>query len=80
MRCPANTHRPSFHVNTTFRIAAQRSQFTRRGGGVMTHVNIDETMTEEEFFEWLRNAIQSGVFEASGGSSNESPSSKSAGA
>lgn len=36
--------------------------------------NMDETMTEEEFEEWLLNAMQAGVFEnfASGNSDNPS--------
>lgn len=25
--------------------------------------NLDESMTEEEFMEWLRNAVQSGMFD-----------------
>ena len=45
----------------------------------MPNINIDETMTEEKFFEWLQNTMQSGAFEAGGGSPNESPSAKSGG-
>lgn len=89
MRCPANTHKPSFHVNTTLSSKHSNSakgagSSSHRGGGPMPNANnINETMTEEEFFEWLQNAMQSGAFEASGGSgsgsANESPSPKSGG-
>lgn len=36
---------------------------------------MEEAMTEEEFFEWLQNAMQSGKFEnfATSGSTSESP-------
>ncbi|XP_072994227.1 uncharacterized protein [Typha latifolia] len=69
MRCPANTHKPSFHVNTslTKQSNSKGSSSAQRGSG-MPNANIDEAMTEEEFFEWLQNAMQSGMFEA------ESPS------
>ena len=37
--------------------------------------NVEETMTEEEFFEWLQNAVQAGVFDNfSGGTAPDSPS------
>lgn len=36
--------------------------------------NMEESMTEEEFFEWLQNAVKAGVFENfSGSTSAESP-------
>jgi DnaJ family protein C protein 14 len=39
--------------------------------------NMEETMTEEEFFEWLQHAVQAGVFNNhSAGTSTESPSAK----
>ena len=31
--------------------------------------NIEENMTEEEFFEWFQNAVQTGAFDNVGGSS-----------
>ncbi|KAJ6847223.1 uncharacterized protein M6B38_281285 [Iris pallida] len=85
MRCPANTHKPSFHVNTGLSSkqhssSSKGTSSTHRsgGGGGMPSANGDEPMTEEELFEWLQNAMQSGCFEASGGgTSNGSPSSKS---
>ncbi|KAF3776877.1 DnaJ-like protein subfamily C member 14 [Nymphaea thermarum] len=75
MRCPVNTHKPSFHVNTT--VATKHNM---RGGssahrtGTMPP-SMDETITEEAFFEWLQNAMQSGVFESNG--TSESSASKS---
>lgn len=71
MRCPANTHKPSFHVNTSVMSKHSNSKgpsSTHRGGGMP---NVDETMNEEEFMEWLQNAVQSGMFDnfaANGGS------------
>lgn len=42
--------------------------------------NLEETMTEmteEEFFEWFQNAVQSGMFDSfGGGTSAESPTAK----
>lgn len=83
MRCPANTHKPSFHVNTTLsskhNASAKGASSSQRGGGPNPTPKPDETMTEEELFEWLQNAMQSGVFETNGGSTSESPSAKSGG-
>ena len=41
--------------------------------------NMEECMTEEEFFEWFQNAMQSGMFENmnwGGGASTGSPHAK----
>lgn len=46
-------------------------------GGRMPAPNIEETMTEEEFFEWLQNAVQAGAFDNFSGTATESPSPKS---
>ncbi|XP_009393158.2 uncharacterized protein LOC103978924 isoform X1 [Musa acuminata AAA Group] len=75
MKCPANTHKPSFHVNTslTKQTSSKGSGSAPRGGGATS--NNEEAITEEEFFEWLQNAMQSGMFEANNNSTtNESPS------
>lgn len=75
MRCPANTHKASFHVNTSVVSKNAHAKATgpgQRGG--MPGPNMEETMTEEEFFEWLQNAMQSGMFEEFSGSTSESPS------
>ncbi|CAA6674046.1 unnamed protein product [Spirodela intermedia] len=49
---PVNTQ-PSFHVNTS---VASRHGTARPGP-------TEQTMTEEEFFEWLQSAVQSGAFD-----------------
>ncbi|TQD74253.1 hypothetical protein C1H46_040214 [Malus baccata] len=65
MRCPANTHKPSFHVNTSVTSKHNTGKGTSSGqrGGRMPTLNLEENMTEEEFFEWLQNAVQTGMFE-----------------
>ncbi|KAK4786815.1 hypothetical protein SAY86_010648 [Trapa natans] len=70
MRCQANTHKPSFHVNTNA-ISKQTGKGTGPGqkrGQVPPPM--EEPMTEEEFFEWLQAAVQTGVFDTFGGSSS----------
>lgn len=68
MRCPANTHKPSFHVNAS--IAKQSngkgSTSAQRGGKVPNGTNMDGGLNEEEFFEWFQNAVNSGMFGAQG--------------
>ncbi|CAL2226623.1 unnamed protein product [Prunus armeniaca] len=79
MRCPANTHKPSFHVNTSVTSKHNTGKGASSGqrGGRMP-ASMEENMTEEEFFEWLQNAVQTGMFENfSAGTSTESPSAKS---
>ncbi|KAI4335020.1 hypothetical protein L6164_013707 [Bauhinia variegata] len=78
MRCPANTHKPSFHVNTSVTSKHNSGKGTSSGqrGRMPTH-NMEETMTEEEFFEWLQNAVQAGAFDNFGsGTAPESPSAR----
>ncbi|XP_027356470.1 dnaJ homolog subfamily C member 14 [Abrus precatorius] len=79
MRCPANTHKPSFHVNTSLmsKHSSGKGATSAQRGGRMPTPNIEETMTEEEFFEWFQNAVQAGVFDNYSGTAAESPSSKS---
>uniref|UniRef100_A0A2P2MBY8 J domain-containing protein n=1 Tax=Rhizophora mucronata TaxID=61149 RepID=A0A2P2MBY8_RHIMU len=75
MRCPANTHKPSFHVNTGVTSKHNYSKGSSSGQGSSRMP--EETMTEEEFFEWLQNAMQSGVFDNfSNSTSAESPSTR----
>ncbi|KAK7412863.1 hypothetical protein VNO78_04563 [Psophocarpus tetragonolobus] len=79
MRCPANTHKPSFHVNTSLMSkhnSGKGTSSSQRGGRIPTP-NIEETMTEEEFFEWLQNAVQAGAFDNFNATTAESPSPKS---
>uniref|UniRef100_A0A1D1Z7B8 DnaJ subfamily C member 14 n=1 Tax=Anthurium amnicola TaxID=1678845 RepID=A0A1D1Z7B8_9ARAE len=78
IRCPANTHKPSFLVNTNvaskYNNAKGSSSVNRGSSGGMPTPNMEQTMSEEEFFEWLQTAVQSGVFDTS--ASNESPNSR----
>lgn len=74
MRCPVNTHKPTFQVNTNVvsKTGSAKGSSSGQRGGAFPPPNMEETMTEEEFFEWLQNAVQSGVFENFGGSTSES--------
>ncbi|KAF9677185.1 hypothetical protein SADUNF_Sadunf08G0081600 [Salix dunnii] len=77
MRCPANSHKPSFHVNTSVTSKHNTSKGSSSGqrSGWMLPPKMEETMTEEELFEWLQKAVQTGEFDNySAGTSNESPS------
>ncbi|KAL6951857.1 hypothetical protein U1Q18_015873 [Sarracenia purpurea var. burkii] len=79
MRCPVNTHKPSFHVNTSLTSKHNNGKGTNSGqrGGAMPSSKPEESMTEEEFFEWLQNAVQAGAFNNfSGSTSSESPSAR----
>lgn len=85
MRCPANTHKPSFHVNASLakQGSGKGSTSGPRGGGFPNGANMDGVI-DEEFFEWLQNAMQSGAFENSGdppspGSGNNAKSSSGGG-
>ncbi|KAK1293928.1 hypothetical protein QJS10_CPA16g01696 [Acorus calamus] len=62
MRCPANTHKPSFHVNTSITSSKHSGSKGATGSGHKAPTtNLEESMTEEEFLEWLQNAVQSDV-------------------
>lgn len=78
MRCPANSHKPSFHVNTgmTSKQSTGRGASSGQKGGMPTP-NMEEAMTEDEFFEWLQNAVQSGMFDSFPTGASESPSAQS---
>ncbi|XP_022760723.1 uncharacterized protein LOC111306949 [Durio zibethinus] len=79
MRCPPNTHKPSFHVNTSVTSKHNTSKGSSSGqrGGRIPTPNLEETMTEEEFLEWLQNAVQAGMFDNfTGSTSAESPFAK----
>ncbi|KAG9457764.1 hypothetical protein H6P81_002272 [Aristolochia fimbriata] len=90
MRCPANTHKPTFHVNASI-VSKQTNKASAsashkggpgpgpgQGPGPGPGLNMDEPMTEEEFYEWLQNAVQSGMFETSNNHPSESTSARSA--
>ncbi|KAK4425984.1 Chaperone protein DnaJ 2 [Sesamum alatum] len=76
MRCPVNTHKPTFHVNTSVVSKNGHGKASTNSGqrGGIPAPKMEETMTEEEFLEWLQNAVQSGMFENFPGSTSESPS------
>ncbi|XP_010482236.1 PREDICTED: uncharacterized protein LOC104760939 [Camelina sativa] len=76
MRCPANTHKPSFHVNMNATASKRGTSGSsgQRGNQRMPNTNPDETMTEDEFYKWLQNAVQAGMFD----NASESPSSATA--
>ncbi|KDP27961.1 hypothetical protein JCGZ_19041 [Jatropha curcas] len=76
MRCPANAHKPSFHVNTSVTTKHNTGKGPSSGqrSGWTSASNMEETMTEEEFFEWFQNAMQAGAFGVS--TSAESPPAK----
>lgn len=81
MGCPPNTHKPSFHVNTSVtskHATGKGSSSGQKGGTMPTPPNLEETMTEEEFLAWLQNAVQGGMFDDFNGSSTsaENPSTK----
>ncbi|KAL5715370.1 hypothetical protein ACHQM5_017199 [Ranunculus cassubicifolius] len=61
MRCPANAHKPSFHVNTS---VTSSSKHGGSAGGQRGGIDMEDIMTEDEFLEWLQRAMQSGAFEA----------------
>ncbi|KAG6545609.1 hypothetical protein Mapa_012963 [Marchantia paleacea] len=70
MKCPPNTHKPTFHVSTagTGKGTARSTSRAQRPGGRSNppdgfqFPDLDENMTEHEFFEWLENAMASGMF------------------
>ncbi|KAG8098863.1 hypothetical protein GUJ93_ZPchr0013g36928 [Zizania palustris] len=66
VRCLANTHKPSFHVDASLsKQNSGKGSTSAQRGGVRNGANMDGGgIDEEEFFEWLQNAVQSGMFEA----------------
>ncbi|XAR56964.1 hypothetical protein NMG60_11024945 [Bertholletia excelsa] len=79
MRCPVNSHKPSFHVNTSLNSKHNGGKGNSSGqrGGSIPASNPEESMTEEEFLEWLQNAVQAGMFNNFTGSpSSESSATK----
>lgn len=68
MKCPPNTHKPTFHVSTagmaknqTRGARASKAGFGNTADG-LSFAHLNENMTEEEFIKWLENAMASGVF------------------
>lgn len=64
-------------MNTS--VVSRNTHAKGAGSGQRSGPNMEETMTEEEFFEWLQSAMQSGKFENFGGSSTSESPSKSGG-
>ncbi|KAK9019922.1 hypothetical protein V6N11_054427 [Hibiscus sabdariffa] len=80
MRCPPNTHKPTFHVNTsvTSKNSTDKGPSSGQRGGTMPMPNLEETMTEEKLLVWLQNAVQGGMFDTcNAATSAESPFAKS---
>lgn len=73
MRCPANTHKPSFHVNASMakQSSSKGSTSAQRGGKFPNGANMDGELNEEEFFEWFQNAVNSGMFETTFGTQGD---------
>lgn len=67
MRVPANTHKPSFHVNinlnSKYNGNSKSSSSSHRGGGSTSSPNMGDGMTEEDFLDLL-NAMNSGKFDS----------------
>ncbi|KAL3686653.1 hypothetical protein R1sor_009227 [Riccia sorocarpa] len=70
MKCPPNTHKPTFYVSTagagkgTTRNScrAPRSAGRNNVADGFSFADLDENMTEHEFFDWLEQAMASGMF------------------
>lgn len=76
MRCPVNTHKPSFHVNTSVtskHTSGKGMNNGQRGGGIPSNM---EAMTEEEFVEWLQNAVHAGMFDNFAEGNSDSPNAR----
>ncbi|KAL9260480.1 DnaJ homolog subfamily C member 14-like protein [Drosera capensis] len=62
MRCPANSHKPTFQVNTSITKHYHGKGNIPHRGGIPTP-NFEENLTEEDLFEFLRHAAQTGIFD-----------------
>ncbi|KAG0476671.1 hypothetical protein HPP92_013512 [Vanilla planifolia] len=82
MRCPANTHKPSFHVNTSLSSkhngSSKASSSAHRGSNGMPSAKNGNMRTEEDFFEWFQNAVNSERF-GTDGNHKEDPCDNSSG-
>lgn len=84
IRVPANTHKPSFHVNISLNSKYNNSSkasgsFHRGDSGSMPSPNMGDSMTEEDLYEWLQNAMNSGTFQPDFFTNQDSPSSSRSG-
>ncbi|KAG9130508.1 hypothetical protein Leryth_023343 [Lithospermum erythrorhizon] len=73
MRCPVNTHKSSFHVNTSVTMKQNNGKGFNSGQRSGAPNPFVETMTDEEFVAWVHNTVQTGIFENFPGSSSDSP-------
>ncbi|KAG0623873.1 hypothetical protein M758_3G207900 [Ceratodon purpureus] len=68
LKCPPNTHKPTFHVNTSgigkspTRPARSSSKGAPGAPDGFPFADFDSNMTEEEFFVWLQNNMASANF------------------
>ncbi|KAH8974827.1 hypothetical protein BDL97_01G122400 [Sphagnum fallax] len=70
LKCPPNTHKPTFHVSTSGngRGATRGSSRAAKAGDraavpdSFSFTKLDENMTEQEFFDWLESAMAAGLF------------------
>ncbi|GAB2265695.1 hypothetical protein Dimus_000734 [Dionaea muscipula] len=69
MRCAANTHKPTFQVNTSVTKHYHGKGNSPHRGGIPSP-NLEENLTEEDLFEFLRNAAQAGIFDNFGGTTS----------
>lgn len=70
MRCPDNTHKPSFHVNTSTISKHSAGKGTGSGQKGACATPMEEMMTKEEFFECLQSAMRAGIFDTFAGSAS----------
>lgn len=63
------------NTSVTAKHNAGKGTASGQRGGRVPGSNVEETMTEEEFLEWLQNAVQAGVFDnfSSAYAENQSP-------
>ncbi|RAL47441.1 hypothetical protein DM860_013406 [Cuscuta australis] len=74
MRCTANSHKPSFHVNPSVILKSSNERRSSSSSSArMPNMEEAATMTEEEFMEWVRSAVQAGLFNTGGSSSEAAP-------
>ncbi|KAJ3669306.1 hypothetical protein LUZ60_011256 [Juncus effusus] len=76
MRCPTNTHKPSFHINTNLTKPSNSKASTSNHKFPNNNNNFEEEMsqmTEEELFEWLQNTVNAGHFVDPFGVQNDVP-------
>ncbi|XP_024521479.1 uncharacterized protein LOC112342982 [Selaginella moellendorffii] len=79
MKCPANTHKPSFFVSTQAAMGGGGGSSSKKGrkGNVaegFPFPDMAETMNEQEFYDWFEKAMASGMFGGASSSHGEQQS------